>query len=277
MHRAVPWSLPEWILLAALTVLVCGCAAGDRAAGAPSIRYVGSSTIANYIRAAEPVYGNVRFVVDTVPESVGGEIAIREGRADLAGVAGHPGMDTLALGVTATLIGQDAIAVVVHPGNPVADLTVTQLKGIFSGEIRNWKEVGGADVDIRPCTVGPESATRAVFRSAILGETDYAGCEVVRPDSSLLATVRDDPGAIGQISFSFLDEAGSVKAVTVDGHEPMPTNSDYPITRPLYLLWWEGRARVADFVRWTANDPAAAAVLLECFACAGRETSRRKP
>ncbi|MFQ5928147.1 MAG: hypothetical protein ACE5MK_00495 [Acidobacteriota bacterium] len=61
----------------------------------PTLRYAGSSTIAHFIRDVEPVYGQVRFVLDTEPESVGGELAILEGRADLAGVAGHPKPETL--------------------------------------------------------------------------------------------------------------------------------------------------------------------------------------
>ena len=81
----------------------------------------------------------MRFTFDTEPESLGGEVAIREGRADLAGVAGVPHDETLVGGVEATQIGKDAIAVIVHPSNPVARLSRSQLRGIFSGALRNWK------------------------------------------------------------------------------------------------------------------------------------------
>jgi len=255
------------VLVPVVAALAAGCAnaSTQKQNQAPVLRYVGSSTIAHFVRDAEPVYGRARFVLDTEPESVGGETAIREGRADVAGYAGNPHPETLEMGIVATLIGKDAIAVVVNRANSVRDVTRVQLEGVFTGKIRNWKELGGLDREIRPFIVGPESATRKVFRSAILGEMDYAGCEEVRPDAAVLTRVEREPGAIGQISFSFLGIKGSVKALSVGGQNPEPTNVDYPITRPLYLLWWSGRSRVADFVSWTGT-PEAEKILLRRFA-----------
>lgn len=233
----------------------------------PVLRYVGSSTIANFIRDAMPAYGKVRFILDTEPESAGGEAAIMEGRADLAGVAGHPNPETLQKGVVATLIGRDAIAVVVNRANPVTGLTQSQLKDIFTGKVDNWKLLGGPNLPIRPFIVGPASATRAIFRSAVLGPDDYTGCEAVRPDADVIAKVGAEPGGIGHISFSFLPAGGRVKTCAVEGQQPIPTNHGYPIARPLYVLWWSGRARVAEFISWTST-PEARAILLKRFALA---------
>lgn len=240
-----------------LLIVVSGCSAlrGPSASG-PPLHYVGSSTIANFVRDAEPVYGKARFVINSAPESAGGELAILEGRADLAGVAGHPKPGTLEQGVIATLIGRDTIAVVVNPDNPVSDLTRAQLKEIFTGRVRNWKALGGPDLSIHPFIVGPASATRKVFRSAILGEANYAGCEVASPDAEILRKVETELGGIGQISASFLDPTWRVKAVSVEGQRALPTNPAYPIGRPLYLLWWSGRSRVADFISWVGTSEA---------------------
>ena len=251
---------------AAILVIGCVALAGEKGS-VPTIRYVGSSTIAHFIRDAEPVYGDAQFVLDTEPESAGGEIAILEGRADLAGVAGIPQPETLEQGVEATVIGQDAIAVVVNRANPIVDLGRSQLKDIFTGKARNWKELGGPDLTVHPYIVSAASATRKVFRSAILREADYDGCEVVRPDTGMLARIEAEPGAIGQISFSFLGSTATVKALRVEGQEPVSTNPSYPITRPLYLLWWPGRARIASFISWTSTAEARA-LLLERFALA---------
>lgn len=262
------------LVLAAFTPPLAGCANPPHNGNPlPTVRYVGSSTIANFIRDAESAYGRARFVLDTEPESAGGELAILEGRADLAGVAGSPKAESLKQGVTATLIGQDAITVVVNQKNPIQDLTRGQLRDIFTGKLTNWKALGGPDLKIHPFIVGPDSATRKVFRSVVLGEAEYAGCEVVRPDAQVLMKVEADPGGIGQLSFSFLGSCGHVKALAVDGQPPAPTNADYPITRPLYLLWWPGRARVADFVTWT-RGAGAQAILLKRFAKA-REAARK--
>jgi ABC-type phosphate transport system substrate-binding protein len=218
----------------------------------PVLRYEGSSTIANFIRDAESVYGKVKFRLNTAPESEGGEKSILDGLADIAGVARVPESVVLDEGVFSTLIGWDAIAVVVNDKNPVSNLTRDQLKGIFTGKIINWKEVGGADMAIHPYIVGFESATRKVFRSVILGESGYENCKVSSPDVNILVDVHNDPGAIGQISFSFLSSNDFVKPIAVDGQEPLFNNREYPVTRPLYLLWW-GRDRVEDFVNWTIS------------------------
>ncbi len=239
-------------LLEASLFIAAAPARGDE--DLSTLRYIGSSTVGNFIQDAEAAYGRARFLIDTEPESVGGERAIVEGIADFAGIAAPPRPETLAKGVVATLIGRDAIAVIVHPGNPVAGLSLEQLRGLFTGGIRNWKEIGGADLDVHPIIVAPESATRQVFRSAVLGAADYVDCETVEPATEVIERVANDPGAVGQISFSFLGECGRARPVPVEGEEPRTENSTYPITRPLYLLWWPGRSSVAAFVSWAQSE-----------------------
>ena len=248
-------------LIALGAIVTAGVAAVDAAPPAseredlPTLRYVGSSTIGNFVREAEPAYGDAKFVIDTGPESAGGEQAILEGTTDIAGVAARPRSETLAKGVVATLIGRDAIAVIVHPTNTIADLSLEQLRGIFDGEIANWKEVGGRDAPVHPVIVSLESATRRTFRSVVLREADYGNCEVARPDSEMIALVAKDRNAIGQISFSFLTGSTRVRPVSVQGQQPRVSNLDYPITRPLFLLWWPGRDTAADFATWVLSEP----------------------
>jgi phosphate transport system substrate-binding protein len=230
----------------------------------PTLVYVGSSTVANFLREAEPVYRRVRLTLDTLPESVGGERAIQEKEVDLAGVAFEPSDETLALGVRAELIGTDVIAVAVNESNPVSDLSLEQLKGIFTGKIRSWKEAGGPDLPVHPFVVAEESATRHVFRALVLDGEDFAGCEVVRPDSNLPMMVEAEPGGIGAISHSFLCSGGVVRVVRVGGEPALPDNEKYPISRPLYLLWRPGNPEVEALITWT-RTPAAAEVLAKCF------------
>lgn len=253
MHYNIPLAIAVTLLVA-----LGGCATHSGEDALPTLRYVGSSTIVNFILEAEPIYGRARFVVDTDSESAGGESAILAGRADLAGVATNPREETLKAGVRATMIGQDAIAVVVNRSNAIDDLSASQLKRIFTGKALNWREFGGPDLAIRPFIVGPASATRRVFRSAILADESYAGCKVVRPDIEILSAVESDQGGIGQISLSFLASCDGVKLLTIAGERADPENADYPIARPLYLLWWTGRDRVADFITWTTSEDAEA-------------------
>jgi phosphate transport system substrate-binding protein len=239
----------------------------------PTILYVGSSTIANFITDAERAYGRARFAIDPVPESLGGERAMQDGNADLAGVAWDPMEETLAMGIQATLIGTDTIALVVNEKNPVTELTLAQLRGIFTGRIKNWKEVGGQDLEIRPMVVGRESATRTVFRVLALGGEAYAPhAKVVTPDSHMPMEVEAEPGGIGTISFSFLCAGGVVRVLTIEGEGPLPGDLEYAIIRPLYLLWRPENAKAGSFIAWV-ESPAGQEVLAKCF---GKPRALRK-
>jgi len=237
-----------------VAVLASACATPHEARPSAELAYVGSSTVANFLRDAEPVYGAVRLTIDTAPESEGGELAIEQGTTDLAGVAYPPRAETLRAGVTATLIGRDAIAVIVNDRNPVRELGRDQMRAIFTGQVRNWDELGGPDLSVRPLVVGEESATRRIFRGAVLAGAEYAGCEEVRPDRAILDAVAREPGGIGHISFSFLEGALGIHSVAVDGEWPSVTNFEYPITRPLYLLWRRGNPAVEAFVGWIQGE-----------------------
>ena len=101
--------------------------------------------------------------------------------------------------------------------------------------------------------VGAESATRQVFGDAILDGAGFEGCEEVRPDTAIVDAVSGEPGAIGQISFSFLGNAGGVRPLAIEGERPEVTNFDYPVSRPLYLLRRAGNPVVEAFVEWAQS------------------------
>ncbi len=243
-----------YICFASLIIVTVGCETAVRHGPVVPIRYVGSSTVANFLRDAEPIYVNARFQLDTKPESKGGEKAIVEGTTAFAGIANRPQPETLRAGIVATLIGRDAIAVIINSDNPVTNLSLVDLQAIFTGKILNWKNVGGPDLPIQPFIVGAESATRKVFRTVALDGQEYTGCQVIKPDSDILASVAKTAGGVGQISFSFLNGPAHIHTVAVDGEMPSVTNFDYPIARPLYLLWREDIPEIEAFVDWTQTS-----------------------
>ena len=238
-----------------MTLSMAGTAIGDE------IRYVGSSTVNKFLTAAAEVYTAHTFNVDTGPESSGGEVCTLQGSCDMGGVARDVKPEILDQGVEATLIGRDAIAVIVNPANPVEDLSTEQLRGIFTGEITNWSEVGGEDAPISPYIVTAGSATRSVFQSTILDGADYAGAEVIEPDARMVPTVARNPNAIGQISFSFTFGVDAVRPVGVDGQAASVENPSYPITRPLHITTnGAPSGAVAEFLEWALSDEGQAAV-----------------
>ncbi|RKZ37150.1 MAG: hypothetical protein DRQ49_16705 [Gammaproteobacteria bacterium] len=202
---------------------------------AGTINYEGSSTVGKFIVDADKVYTASTFKINTVPESAGGEQCAVRRKCDMGGVARDVKPKFLDKGVVATLIGKDAIAAIVNIDNPVTGLSSEQLKGIFTGKITNWSEVGGNDLPIEALVVKRSSATRKVFANAILDGENYQGVKVITPDAKMLSVVARKKGAIGQLSFAFLIGKKGLKSLSVDGQEPNVNNPNYPITRNLHI------------------------------------------
>ena len=140
-------------------------------------------------------------------------------------------------GVTATTIALDGIAIIVNNANPVQDLTIDQIAKIATGEVANWKDVGGEDAPI--VLIGREagSGTRDGFES-IVGVTDkcqYA--QELTSTGAVITGVAANNGAIGYASLSALKD--TVKAVTVEGiacTEETVLDSTYKIQRPFNFV-----------------------------------------
>lgn len=143
-------------------------------------------------------------------------------------------------------IGLDGIAVIVNPENGVTELTVDQIGQIYTGEITNWKELGGADLAI--VTSGREAAsgTRSAFEELVTvdGETVQGRCKYASEYNStgaLKQAVAGNPGAIGYVSLSSVDE--TVKALTIEGVAPSEEtvkDGSYKIQRPFIMITQKG-------------------------------------
>jgi phosphate transport system substrate-binding protein len=137
-------------------------------------------------------------------------------------------------------IGKDSVAIVVHPSTTVSGLTMEQASKIFSGEITNWEDVGGADAAIRVITREEGSGTRETFEKYVMTPFDkeVAGKASVKgSNGEVRATVSSDANSIGYVSLGYVDS--SLKAVTIDGVEPTVENvhsGAYSISRNLYLI-----------------------------------------
>lgn len=116
----------------------------------------------------------------------------------------------------------------------VTDLTKEQLISIFTGETKNWKEVGGPDEDIVLVTRPESSGTRATFQKyALDGQAEASNASMETDDSGvLLQNVKDTKGAIGYVALSYLTDAQGVSTVAIDGVEPTLENTysgEYPV------------------------------------------------
>ncbi len=223
------------------------------------ITYIGSSTVGKFIHEAANVYTDAEFTIRTSPESAGGEVAAARGKTDLGGVAREVKQEIIDQGVNKYLIGKDAIGAWVNRSNPVKDLSMTQLKDIFTGKVKNWKELGGNDLAITIYIANPQSATRKVFSKIVLNESKYNGnVKTVRPDANIIDKVANDKSGIGQLSFALGNshpKAGETSKINIGGEKASVDNPKYQVTRPLYLLTkGEPSGATKAFIDWTLSD-----------------------
>jgi len=153
-------------------------------------------------------------------------------------------------------VAYDCIVPIVHPSNSVANLTMAQIKAIYKGEIKNWKELDGPDRPVVVISRDTSSGTYEVWHEKVMEkERVFPGAMLQASNGSVAQAVSKNKNAIGYISLGYLDK--SIKAVTVDkimGSEETTLNGTYPVSRPLYMFtrgWPEGDA--LNFINFVLN------------------------
>ena len=166
---------------------------------------------------------------------------VTEGRCDIGLSSRALKDDEKASGLVETVLAYDGIAIVVSPENPVSDLDVDTIAKIYTGEITNWKDVGGDDAEI--VLIGREagSGTRDGFESITGTKDACAYRQELTSTGDVINTVSQNPNAIGYASLSAVGE--SVKALTVGGvkaSEATVKDGSYVVQRPFVLVTKEG-------------------------------------
>ena len=250
------------VVAAALALAVGMTACGGSASSASSTAASASTTASSAAgQAAGTLSGNVATGGSTSMKNV--IAALTEGFAEVepgvtvsydptgsgAGITGATdktldiGLSSRALkddeknDVDGTTVALDGIAIVVNKASKVADLTVDQLKQMFTGEITNWKDVGGDDGEI--VLVGREagSGTRDGFESIVDVKDSCKYAQELTATGAVISAVEANPLAIGYASLSAVGD--TVKAVTVEGmecSEDTVKDGTYKIQRPFVFV-----------------------------------------
>ena len=165
--------------------------------------------------------------------------AVSEGRCDIGLSSRALKDDEKAAGLKETIVALDGIAIVVNPENPVSDLDIDTIAKIYTGEITNWKDVGGNDAEI--VLIGREagSGTRDGFESITDTKDKCKLSQELTSTGGVIEAVAGNPNAIGYASLSAVEGKNTVKAVTVGGvacTEETVLNGSYAIQRPFVLV-----------------------------------------
>jgi phosphate transport system substrate-binding protein len=135
-------------------------------------------------------------------------------------------------------IAMDGVCIIVHPSNPITALTSVQVRDIYKGKIKNWKEIGGPDAEIVMVSRDTSSGTYETFHEKVMNKEELAkNVEYVNSNPQAQARVKTTVGAISYVGLGFVD--ADVKALKIDGIQPTKqtiANGTYPVARPLFMF-----------------------------------------
>ncbi len=223
-----------WLAIIGIIISISGC--GPRQA---AFTMAGSTAFQPFAEKLAEQYmsGNpgVKITVQGGGSAVGIQSAL-SGAAQV-GMADLVHLPEEARALKATVVARDGIAVVVNPANSVGDLTMAQVRDIFNGKVKNWKQVGGADAPITVVSREAGSGTRSSFEE-IVGQVDLTKEALIQDSNGTIReTVAMDANAVGYLSHGLVNDR--VKALKVDGRECTATEiagGKYALVRPIFLL-----------------------------------------
>ena len=164
--------------------------------------------------------------------------AIHDGTTDI-GMASRALTPDEAQGIQQYQVAIDILAIIVHPDNPVTNLTLGQLEDIFMGKLTNWQSLGGPDLLIIPVQRETSSGSRGAFDELVLQKQTADAPDLVTTVTAgdEAANVASKPGAIGYVGFGNLDS--TTKVIAINGILPTQRtarDNTYPLIRPLIFM-----------------------------------------
>lgn len=281
--RLAQWALIG-LLLVGLMSVTAGCrqrqpsASGESDDSAQTIENKGSDTLVNLALAwAErymELHPDVRLSV-TGGGSGTGIAALINGTVDIANASRQMKPEEIeaaeANGISPVefVVARDAIAVVVHPSNPVDRLTLQQISDIYTRQVTNWREVGGEDRPIVLLSRESNSGTYVYFLENVIRMGDEGSDLLFSPDTLLMPSsegisseVRQNPNAIGYDGLGYVTHDQKMIAVARDADAPyvLPSvetvnDGSYPIARPLYMYTaGEPTGQVKAYLEWVRDE-----------------------
>ena len=274
------WSVEisaAWLLRGALmwSLLMLAGFASPAMSAETSLSVKGSTTIhplAQRIASAfEKTHPDIRVAVSGGGSLLGIE-ALIEGRIDIATsstfIPETQLVEAIELGKYPVpfKIANDCILPVVHRSNALDGISQEDLRRIYTGELTNWLQLGGPDLEIVVIQRNSDSGTFDVWQQLVMRQKSSAESALVTgSNADVVAAVASDPGAIGYIGLSFL--SASIKPLSVDGVMGSSRSlraGNYPISRPLFLFtdgWPEGL--VLQFVNFVLDPDAGQKIIAD--------------
>ena len=242
-----------------LLFVLASCIDADDAS-APNLVQVtlaGSTSVQPFAERWAEEYPAGRIIVQS-GGSTAGIKAAHDGTADI-GMSSRELRPSETSGLVQTIVARDGIAVIVHASNAVRTMTLAQLRDVYSGRIRNWRELGGRARTITVITREDGSGTRDAFEAFVMnaGHEIAPSALVTAYSGGLRKMVAQDPQAIGYVTFSQLN--AQVAAVAIDGVTPSEksiASGVYRLQRPfVFLTNGPPRGAASAFIEFVLSAP----------------------
>lgn len=228
--------------------LAVGCGSKDSGGGkSDKVSVSGSTSVGPLMEKEAEAYKlvepNVSIEINQLGSSAGIKDAIN-GVAEIGMSSRDLKDEEKQAGLKEHKIAVDGIGIITHKNNEVKSLTMDQLKGIYTGKITNWKEVGGKDAPIVVVSREDGSGTRDAFQEIV----GYKSVDLTKEaqisdgNGNIKSTVAGNENAIGYTSFSYLDD--SIHTLQVDGVDATAQNAKdgkYKLSRPFLLVYQEDK------------------------------------
>jgi len=235
------------ILVSLAMASVFAGGASEKNVAVKNYTFGGSSTVAPIIASAIPAFeqGNPSSKISY--ETLGSSVGIKQlqaGTLSLAGSSRELKDAEIAGGLVPTTIALDGLSVAVNKEVGISNLSLEQLSSIFSGEITNWKDVGGKDAKIELIIRDETSGTYSSFKEIVLDKFKKKQSPVAivaKENGELAAKIASTPNSIGYVGMAFnhIITASGGKILSIDGVNPSADNvkaGTYPISRSLYMV-----------------------------------------
>jgi len=246
------------LLIAVLLLVSLPAACSIRGAGV--VRIAGSTTLLPLVQDGADRFMDMRGDRTVLVQGGGSSVGIaqlKEGIVDIANSSRELKPDEDDGRLMDHRIALDVIAIVVNPGVGVDNLTREQVKGIFTGAIANWREVGGEDAPIITVVRDKASGTREMFDEIALDKEDSVASAIECNSNGIVRqTVASTPNSLGYVSIGYAD--ASIRAIKYDGVAPgteSAKDGSYPLSRYLHMFTsGEPREAAREFIDYVLSE-----------------------
>ena len=230
------------MIIAMIGAVFTGCGNNSTSNdGTVTITVSGSTSVGPLMEKIAEKYEEENSNISIEINQTGSSAGIKDAMDGISqiGMSSRNLKDEEAAKVKATVLAYDGVAVITNTANSVKELTIGQIRDIFTGKITNWSEVGGSNAPIVVVSREAGSGTRTAFEEGV----EYSEEELVKDaiiskgNGDVKTTVSTNENAIGFVSFEYVDDA--ISSINVNGIEPTAANvkaGSYALSRPFLAV-----------------------------------------